>query len=144
MSTRKLSHPGAGSPQAQSLLAMWPKGKGPKTLGRRGKNQLICCPRTSNKFNALGGEEGILVLIRTALSSGDKNTGPPLPVRLSTKVPLCSLRFGQSQTLQTGHITYTDEPGAFTGAKPSIPRLPLTRPALALGVWSGPCSPYQF
>uniref|UniRef100_G3TT90 Flavin-containing monooxygenase n=1 Tax=Loxodonta africana TaxID=9785 RepID=G3TT90_LOXAF len=54
------------------------------------------------------------------------------------------LRFGQSQTLQTDYITYMDELGSFIGAKPNIPWLFLTDPQLALEVYFGPCSPYQF
>lgn len=54
------------------------------------------------------------------------------------------LRFGQSQTLQTDYITYMDELGSFIGAKPSILWLFLTDPQLALEVYFGPCSPYQF
>uniref|UniRef100_A0A8D0QRL3 Flavin-containing monooxygenase n=1 Tax=Sus scrofa TaxID=9823 RepID=A0A8D0QRL3_PIG len=52
--------------------------------------------------------------------------------------------FGQSQTLQTDYITYMDELGSFIGAKPNIPWLFLTDPQLALEVYFGPCSPYQF
>nr|XP_011744242.1 putative dimethylaniline monooxygenase [N-oxide-forming] 6 isoform X2 [Macaca nemestrina] len=52
--------------------------------------------------------------------------------------------FGQSQTLQTDYITYMDELGSFIGAKPNIPWLFLTDPHLALEVYFGPCSPYQF
>uniref|UniRef100_A0A8C9H292 Flavin-containing monooxygenase n=1 Tax=Piliocolobus tephrosceles TaxID=591936 RepID=A0A8C9H292_9PRIM len=53
-------------------------------------------------------------------------------------------RFGQSQTLQTDYITYMDKLGSFIGAKPNIPWLFLTDPRLALEVYFGPCSPYQF
>ncbi|XP_070253805.1 flavin-containing monooxygenase 3 isoform X2 [Myotis yumanensis] len=52
--------------------------------------------------------------------------------------------FGQSQTLQTDYVTYMDELGSFIGAKPNIPWLFLTDPQLALQVFFGPCSPYQF
>ncbi|XP_062049756.1 putative dimethylaniline monooxygenase [N-oxide-forming] 6 [Lepus europaeus] len=52
--------------------------------------------------------------------------------------------FGQSNTLQTDYITYMDELGSFIGAKPNIPWLFLTDPQLALEVFFGPCSPYQF
>ncbi|XP_057171497.1 putative dimethylaniline monooxygenase [N-oxide-forming] 6 [Ursus arctos] len=52
--------------------------------------------------------------------------------------------FGQSQTLQTDYITYMDELCSFIGAKPNIPWLFLTDPQLALEVFFGPCSPYQF
>lgn len=54
------------------------------------------------------------------------------------------LRFGQSQTLQTDYITYMDELCSFIGAEPNIPWLFLTDPQLALEVFFGPCSPYQF
>ncbi|XP_007935966.1 putative dimethylaniline monooxygenase [N-oxide-forming] 6 [Orycteropus afer afer] len=52
--------------------------------------------------------------------------------------------FGQSQTLQTDYITYMDELSTFIGVKPNIPWLFLTDPKLALEVYFGPCSPYQF
>ncbi|XP_006147859.1 putative dimethylaniline monooxygenase [N-oxide-forming] 6 isoform X2 [Tupaia chinensis] len=52
--------------------------------------------------------------------------------------------FGQSQTLQTDYITYMDELGSFIGAKPSVLWLLLTDPRLAMEVYFGPCSPYQF
>ncbi|XP_059529198.1 flavin-containing monooxygenase 3 [Myotis daubentonii] len=52
--------------------------------------------------------------------------------------------FGQSQTLQTDYVTYMDELGSFIGAKPNMPWLFLTDPQLALQVFFGPCSPYQF
>ncbi|XP_066117229.1 putative dimethylaniline monooxygenase [N-oxide-forming] 6 [Saccopteryx bilineata] len=52
--------------------------------------------------------------------------------------------FGQSETLQTDYITYMDELSSFIGAKPNIPWLFLTDPQLALQVYFGPCSPYQF
>ncbi|KAM5293869.1 flavin-containing monooxygenase 3 [Glossophaga mutica] len=52
--------------------------------------------------------------------------------------------FGQTQTLQTDYITYMDELGSFIGAKPNIPWLFLTDPRLALQLYFGPCSPYQF
>lgn len=55
-----------------------------------------------------------------------------------------SLRFGLSQTLQTDYVTYMDELGSLIGAKPNIPWLLLTDPKLALEVYFGPCSPYQF
>jgi dimethylaniline monooxygenase (N-oxide forming) len=37
-----------------------------------------------------------------------------------------------------------DEVAAFIGAKPNIPWLFLTDPKLAIEVFFGPCSPYQF
>ncbi|XP_032950063.1 flavin-containing monooxygenase 3 [Rhinolophus ferrumequinum] len=52
--------------------------------------------------------------------------------------------FGQSQSLQTDYITYMDELSSFIGAKPNIPWLFLTDPQLALEVYFGPCTPYQF
>uniref|UniRef100_A0A2D4IU16 Flavin-containing monooxygenase n=1 Tax=Micrurus lemniscatus lemniscatus TaxID=129467 RepID=A0A2D4IU16_MICLE len=52
--------------------------------------------------------------------------------------------FGQSDTLQTDYIAYMDELSSNIGVKPNIPRLFLTDPWLALKVFFGPCSPYQF
>uniref|UniRef100_A0A8C9UQI2 Flavin-containing monooxygenase n=1 Tax=Spermophilus dauricus TaxID=99837 RepID=A0A8C9UQI2_SPEDA len=52
--------------------------------------------------------------------------------------------FGKSETIQTDYIVYMDELASFIGVKPSIPWLFLTDPRLAVEVFFGPCSPYQF
>ncbi|XP_005374887.1 PREDICTED: dimethylaniline monooxygenase [N-oxide-forming] 3 [Chinchilla lanigera] len=52
--------------------------------------------------------------------------------------------FGQSETIQTDYIVYMDELASFIGAKPNILWLFLTDPLLAVEVFFGPCSPYQF
>ncbi|XP_068397333.1 flavin-containing monooxygenase 3 isoform X2 [Eschrichtius robustus] len=52
--------------------------------------------------------------------------------------------FGKSDTIQTDYIVYMDELASFIGAKPNIPWLFLTDPKLALEVYFGPCSSYQF
>ncbi|XP_042781215.1 flavin-containing monooxygenase 3 isoform X1 [Panthera pardus] len=52
--------------------------------------------------------------------------------------------FGTSNTMQTDYINYMDELASFIGAKPNIPWLFLTDPKLAVEVFFGPCSPYQF
>ncbi|XP_063154621.1 flavin-containing monooxygenase 3-like [Candoia aspera] len=52
--------------------------------------------------------------------------------------------FGQSDTLQTDYILYMDEISSSIGVKPNIPLLFLKDPWLALKVFFGPCSPYQF
>ncbi|XP_074008830.1 flavin-containing monooxygenase 3-like isoform X2 [Numenius arquata] len=52
--------------------------------------------------------------------------------------------YGNSTTLQTDYITYMDELASAIGVKPSVLKLLLTDPQLALKVFFGPCSPYQF
>ncbi|NXK52088.1 FMO3 monooxygenase, partial [Chauna torquata] len=52
--------------------------------------------------------------------------------------------YGTSTTLQTNYITYMDELASAIGAKPSVLKLLVTDPRLALEVVFGPCSPYQF
>uniref|UniRef100_UPI001E1B0C9F dimethylaniline monooxygenase [N-oxide-forming] 3 n=1 Tax=Jaculus jaculus TaxID=51337 RepID=UPI001E1B0C9F len=52
--------------------------------------------------------------------------------------------FGKRETIQTDYINYMDELASFIGAKPNIPWLFLTDPKLAIEVFFGPCSPYQF
>ncbi|XP_006017819.2 dimethylaniline monooxygenase [N-oxide-forming] 3 isoform X1 [Alligator sinensis] len=52
--------------------------------------------------------------------------------------------FGNSSTLQTDYIVYMDELASAIGVKPNILKLFLTDPRLALEVYFGPCSPYQF
>lgn len=53
-------------------------------------------------------------------------------------------RYGNSTTLQTDYITYMDELASAIGVKPNVLKLLLTDPRLALEVFFGPCSPYQF
>ncbi|XP_029889586.1 dimethylaniline monooxygenase [N-oxide-forming] 3-like [Aquila chrysaetos chrysaetos] len=52
--------------------------------------------------------------------------------------------YGNSTTLQTDYITYMDELASAIGVKPNVLKLLLTDPRLALEVFFGPCSPYQF
>uniref|UniRef100_A0A2K5X3X3 Dimethylaniline monooxygenase [N-oxide-forming] 3 n=1 Tax=Macaca fascicularis TaxID=9541 RepID=A0A2K5X3X3_MACFA len=52
--------------------------------------------------------------------------------------------YGKSETLQTDYIVYMDELSSFIGVKPNIPWLFLTDPKLAMEVYFGPCSSYQF
>uniref|UniRef100_A0A8D0HAX2 Dimethylaniline monooxygenase [N-oxide-forming] 3 n=1 Tax=Sphenodon punctatus TaxID=8508 RepID=A0A8D0HAX2_SPHPU len=53
-------------------------------------------------------------------------------------------RYGQSNTLQMDYIVYMDELASAIGVKPNILLLFLTDPKLALEVYFGPCSPYQY
>uniref|UniRef100_A0A8C3DYS0 Flavin-containing monooxygenase n=1 Tax=Corvus moneduloides TaxID=1196302 RepID=A0A8C3DYS0_CORMO len=50
----------------------------------------------------------------------------------------------RKENLKMSFISYTDEIAACAGVKPSVLRLLLTDPQLALAVFFGPCSPYQF
>ncbi|XP_031451536.1 dimethylaniline monooxygenase [N-oxide-forming] 3-like isoform X1 [Phasianus colchicus] len=52
--------------------------------------------------------------------------------------------FRTSDTLQTDYITYMNELTSAIGAKPNVLKLLLTDPLLALKVFFGPCTPYQF
>ncbi|NXX40921.1 FMO3 monooxygenase, partial [Tricholaema leucomelas] len=53
-------------------------------------------------------------------------------------------RHENSTTLQPDYITYMDELASAIGVKPSMMKLLLTDPRLALEVFFGPCTPYQF
>uniref|UniRef100_A0A8C0J224 Dimethylaniline monooxygenase [N-oxide-forming] 3 n=1 Tax=Chelonoidis abingdonii TaxID=106734 RepID=A0A8C0J224_CHEAB len=53
-------------------------------------------------------------------------------------------KMGKNNTIQTDYISYMDELASAIGVKPSFPLLFLTDPRLALEVYFGPCSPYQF
>ncbi|XP_006192128.1 flavin-containing monooxygenase 1 [Camelus dromedarius] len=48
------------------------------------------------------------------------------------------------KALQSDYITYIDELLTFIGAKPNLLSLLLTDPRLALTIFFGPCTPYQF
>ncbi|XP_073449345.1 flavin-containing monooxygenase 3-like [Aquarana catesbeiana] len=52
--------------------------------------------------------------------------------------------FGRSETLSTDYVNYMDELSSFIGSKPKLPLLCITDPKLAIEVFFGPCSPYQF
>ncbi|XP_042317154.1 dimethylaniline monooxygenase [N-oxide-forming] 3-like isoform X2 [Sceloporus undulatus] len=52
--------------------------------------------------------------------------------------------YGQSDTIQTDYIVYMDELASNIGIKPNLTLLFLTDPKLALEIYFGPCSPYQF
>ncbi|XP_060088582.1 flavin-containing monooxygenase 3-like [Heteronotia binoei] len=52
--------------------------------------------------------------------------------------------YGQCDSLQLDYIVYMDELASVIGVKPNIPLLFLTDPKLAVQVYFGPCSPYQF
>ncbi|NWX99135.1 FMO3 monooxygenase, partial [Nothoprocta ornata] len=53
-------------------------------------------------------------------------------------------RYGSSNTLQMDYVSYMDELATAIGVKPNLPKLLLTDPRLALEVFFGPCTPYQF
>ncbi|NXI21661.1 FMO4 monooxygenase, partial [Sterrhoptilus dennistouni] len=50
----------------------------------------------------------------------------------------------ERENLKMSFIGYMDKIAACTGVKPSVLRLLLTDPQLALAVFFGPCSPYQY
>uniref|UniRef100_A0A663LSA2 Flavin-containing monooxygenase n=1 Tax=Athene cunicularia TaxID=194338 RepID=A0A663LSA2_ATHCN len=50
----------------------------------------------------------------------------------------------KKENLKMSFISYTDEIASCAGVKPSMLRLLLTDPQLALAVFFGPCTPYQY
>uniref|UniRef100_A0A8C5U9W8 Flavin-containing monooxygenase n=1 Tax=Malurus cyaneus samueli TaxID=2593467 RepID=A0A8C5U9W8_9PASS len=50
----------------------------------------------------------------------------------------------ERENLKMSFINYMDEIAACAGVKPSVLRLLLTDPQLALAIFFGPCSPYQY
>ncbi|XP_076195867.1 dimethylaniline monooxygenase [N-oxide-forming] 4-like isoform X2 [Aptenodytes patagonicus] len=50
----------------------------------------------------------------------------------------------ERENLKISFISYTDEIASCAGVKPSVLRLLLTDPRLALAVFFGPCTPYQY
>ncbi|NXF44956.1 FMO3 monooxygenase, partial [Oceanites oceanicus] len=89
------------------------------------------------------GRQTLLSLcLKKKMEGGGERKGKPKADHLF----LSSLprRFGSSTTLQTDYITYMDELASAIGVKPNVLKLLLTDPRLALEVFFGPCSPYQF
>ncbi len=57
---------------------------------------------------------------------------------------LCRYVAAQRHTIQVDYIPYMDELAKQVGVRPSILKLLVTDPRLALNVIFGPCTPYQF
>ncbi|NXA10561.1 FMO4 monooxygenase, partial [Sapayoa aenigma] len=72
----------------------------------------------------------------------------PAPSRMMAEVlkrkPPVKSNPSERENLKMSFIGYTDEIAACAGVKPSLLRLLLTDPRLALAVFFGPCTPYQF
>ncbi|NWQ67600.1 FMO4 monooxygenase, partial [Neopipo cinnamomea] len=60
------------------------------------------------------------------------------------KKPLVKRNPSERENLKMSFISYTDEIAACAGVKPSVLRLFLTDPWLALAIFFGPCTPYQY
>ncbi|NXM24031.1 FMO4 monooxygenase, partial [Oxyruncus cristatus] len=60
------------------------------------------------------------------------------------KKPLVKRNPSERENLKMSFIGYTDEIAACAGVKPSVLRLLLTDPRLALAIFFGPCTPYQY
>ncbi|NXT25875.1 FMO4 monooxygenase, partial [Syrrhaptes paradoxus] len=60
------------------------------------------------------------------------------------KKPLVKRNPSERENLKMSFISYTDEIASCAGVKPNVLRLLLTDPRLALAVFFGPCTPYQY
>ncbi|XP_074953153.1 dimethylaniline monooxygenase [N-oxide-forming] 4 isoform X2 [Phalacrocorax aristotelis] len=60
------------------------------------------------------------------------------------KKPPAKRNPSERENLKISFISYTDEIASCAGVKPSVLRLLLTDPWLALAVFFGPCTPYQY
>ncbi|XP_075278568.1 dimethylaniline monooxygenase [N-oxide-forming] 4 isoform X3 [Opisthocomus hoazin] len=60
------------------------------------------------------------------------------------KQPLVKRNPSERENLKMSFISYTDEIASCAGIKPSVLRLLLTDPRLALAIFFGPCTPYQY
>ncbi|XP_026709871.1 dimethylaniline monooxygenase [N-oxide-forming] 4-like isoform X1 [Athene cunicularia] len=63
---------------------------------------------------------------------------------LKKKPPVKRCMMLLRENLKMSFISYTDEIASCAGVKPSMLRLLLTDPQLALAVFFGPCTPYQY
>ncbi|PKK27230.1 flavin containing monooxygenase 4 [Columba livia] len=63
---------------------------------------------------------------------------------VSKKKPLVKRNPSERENLKINFISYTDEIASCAGVKPSVLRLLLTDPRLALAIFFGPCTPYQY
>lgn len=59
---------------------------------------------------------------------------------------IISLRFGFSfdEVLKTDCLVYVDQLASYIGIKPSVPALLVKDPKLALKIFFGPCTSYQY
>ncbi|XP_027647926.2 dimethylaniline monooxygenase [N-oxide-forming] 4 isoform X1 [Falco peregrinus] len=75
------------------------------------------------------------------------NKLPPtsrMMAEVSKKKPQVKRNPSERENLKMSFISYTDEIASCAGVKPNVLRLLLTDPRLALAVFFGPCSPYQY
>ncbi|NWI56477.1 FMO4 monooxygenase, partial [Calyptomena viridis] len=82
----------------------------------------------------------------TAIFAG-WNKLPPLSrmmAEILKKKPPVKRNPSERENLKMSFISYTDEIAACAGIKPSVLRLLLTDPRLALAIFFGPCTPYQY
>ncbi|NXH65221.1 FMO4 monooxygenase, partial [Rhabdornis inornatus] len=72
----------------------------------------------------------------------------PPPSRMMAEVlkskPPVKRNPSERENLKMSFISYMDKIAACAGVKPSVSRLLLTDPQLALAIFFGPCSPYQY
>ncbi|NXA60910.1 FMO1 monooxygenase, partial [Mohoua ochrocephala] len=77
------------------------------------------------------------------VSQNAAQTGHVLSLRRQRSLEISKLR-SSLQILKTEWLVYLDTLASFIGAKPSVLGLLCTDPWLALTVFFGPCSPYQY
>ncbi|NWR46164.1 FMO1 monooxygenase, partial [Regulus satrapa] len=76
----------------------------------------------------------------------ETNVSLPVPQNAAQTGQVLSLQFGLTfdEVLKTEWLVYLDTLASFIGAKPSVLGLLCTDPRLALTIFFGPCSPYQY
>ncbi|NXF12584.1 FMO4 monooxygenase, partial [Smithornis capensis] len=82
----------------------------------------------------------------TGVFAGWNKLPPPsrMMAEVLKKKPPVERNPSERENLKMSFIGYTDEIAACAGVKPSVLRLLLTDPRLALAVFFGPCTPYQY
>ncbi|NXS14759.1 FMO4 monooxygenase, partial [Neodrepanis coruscans] len=82
----------------------------------------------------------------TGIFAGWNKLPPPsrMMAEVLKKKPPVKRNPAERENLKMSFISYTDEIAACAGVKPSVLRLLLTDPQLALAIFFGPCTPYQY
>ncbi|NWT02401.1 FMO4 monooxygenase, partial [Mionectes macconnelli] len=82
----------------------------------------------------------------TGIFAGWNKLPPPsrMMADVLKKKPPVKRNPSERENLKMSFIGYTDEIAASAGVKPSVLRLLLTDPRLALAIFFGPCTPYQY
>lgn len=106
----------------------------------------ILCPQFHSASGWCWVSQGSLLTLISFTSKVDIVKAPAQYWRLNLAYSVSALRYVKTarHTIQVDHIEYMDEIASLAGVKPNLLLLFLSDPTLAMEVFFGPCTPYQY